>query len=116
MNTHIRSDRNNRLLLRAQMRESDKNLIREAGRNADSHASRSLRVKVQREGVYVSHRVVLPADGPLDSTGRDPLPLSRQIEGSLVQDGQAPPGVPPRNRAERRRLEQELRKQQKRRK
>jgi len=98
------------------MRESDKNLIREAGRDADSHAPRSLRVKVQREGVYVSHRVVLPAGGPLGSTRRDPLPLERQIEGGLIQGGQAPPDVPPRNRAERRRLEQELKKQQKRRK
>ena len=96
------------------MRESDKNLIREAGRNVDSHAPRSLRVKVQREGVYVSHRLVLPADDPLGSTRRDPLPLERQIED--IQDGQAPPDVPPRNRAERRRREQELKKQQKRRK
>lgn len=116
MNTHIRSDKSNRLLLRAPMRESDKNLIREAGRNVDSHAPRSLRVKVQREGVYVSHRLVLPADDPLGSTRRDPLPLERRIEGGLIQDGQAPPDVPPRNRAERRRLEQELKKQQKRRK
>jgi hypothetical protein len=98
------------------MRESDKNLIREAGRNTDSHGPRSLRVKVQREGVYVSHRVVLPAGGALGSIRRDPLPLERQIEGGLIQDGQAPPDVPPRNRAERRRLEQELKKQQKRRK
>lgn len=100
------------------MRESDKNLIREAGRNVESHAPRSLRVKVQREGVYVSHRVVLPAGGALGSSQRDPLPLERQIEGGLpvIQDGQAPPDVPPRNRAERRRLEQELKKQQKRRK
>jgi len=93
------------------MRESDKNLIREAGQNVDSHAPRSLRVKFQREGVYVSHRVVLPAGGALGDSRRDPLPLERQIEG-----GGGGQDVPPRNRAERRRLEQELKKQQKRRK
>ena len=98
------------------MRESDKNLIRETGRNADSHAPRSLRVKVQREGVYVSHRVILPAGGALGATRQDALPLERQIEGGLILDGQAPPDAPPRNRAERRRREQELKKQQKRRK
>ena len=95
------------------MRESDKNLIREAGQNVDSHAPRSLRVKFQQEAVYVSHRVVLPAGGALGDSRRDPLPLERRIEGG---GGQAPPDIPPRNRAEWRRLEQELKKQQKRRK
>jgi len=96
------------------MRESDKNLIWEAGQNVDSHAPHSLRVKFQREGVYVSHQVVLPAGGALGDSRRDPLPLERQIEGG--GGGQAPPDIPPRNRAEWRRLEQELKKQQKRQK
>jgi len=97
------------------MRESDKALIREAGQKSPSPQAQSLRVKVQREGVYVSHRVVLPAGGAV-GPARDPLPLERQIEGGRIQEGQAPSDVPPRNRAERRRLEQELKKQQKRKK
>jgi len=117
MNTHIRSDRGNRLLLRAPMRESDKALIREAGQKTGSYSpqAQSLRVKVQREGVYVSHRVVLPAGGAV-GLARDPLPFERQVERGHIQEGQAPSDAPPRNRAERRRLEQELKKQQKRKK
>ena len=36
-----------------------------SGRRFPMHTPRSLRVEVEREGVYISHRVVLPAGGAL---------------------------------------------------
>jgi len=56
MNTHIRSDLRDQLLLRSTMRPSDKEVIRDAGRNKNAHAPQALRLKMAREGVYVSRR------------------------------------------------------------
>jgi len=135
LNTHIRSDKSNRLFLRAPMRDVDKELIRDAGRNKDSHAAQALRIKMKREAVYVSHRVELEVSrdgthdrvrvvGPVDREVVDNI-MSERIE-RLGLDAQqpdidipeaveiAPPGPNlPQNRAERRRLEQQMKKAQK---
>ncbi|KAF8150218.1 hypothetical protein B0H34DRAFT_180141 [Crassisporium funariophilum] len=59
INTHIRSDVRNQLLLRADMRDSDKQLIRDAGRDKNAHAPQALLLKMKRESVYVSHPIVV---------------------------------------------------------
>ncbi|KDR72885.1 hypothetical protein GALMADRAFT_252216 [Galerina marginata CBS 339.88] len=115
MNTHIRSDKKNKLLLRTPMREIDKELIRQASRNVQSHAPQALRLKVGREHVYLRFRIN-PADGiprPIFPLGED-----RQAEGDpevepTGHEGQEPPTTG--NRAERRRLEREFKKEQKKR-
>ena len=131
LNTHIRADKKNHLLLRAPMRPSDKELIRDAGRQKDEHAPRMLRLKMSREGVYVSHpssalntaAVRKEASGSQTrrtaSTSADPLPESRQIEDGPQEStdvGQEPRGTSTMNRAERRRHQQEQKKAAKRRK
>ena len=107
MNIHIRSDGPD------PMRKPDKNHIQKVGQNEASHAPHSLWVKVQREGVYVGHRVIFPPSGAIR---RDPLSLEKWVEDGSIRDGQVPPDAPPRNWAERRRLEQELKKLPKQRK
>jgi hypothetical protein len=59
INTHIRADLRDQLLLRAPMRLLDKEMIRDAGRIKDTHPSQALRLKMAREGVYVKHGVVV---------------------------------------------------------
>ncbi|KAF8972355.1 hypothetical protein BDZ97DRAFT_1913561 [Flammula alnicola] len=117
LNTHIRSDTKNRLLLRAPMRESDKELIRDAGRNKDAHAPQMLKLKMSRESVYVSHPlVVTPASGSGHGQAHVPLQIDaaqRDVEGEQVQ---RPEAAPKMNRAERRRLQREQQKEMKHRK
>lgn len=59
INTHIRADLRDQLSLRAPMRPLDKEMIRDAGRNKNTHPSQALRLKMAREGVYVKHGVVV---------------------------------------------------------
>ncbi|KAF8880808.1 hypothetical protein CPB84DRAFT_1965714 [Gymnopilus junonius] len=123
MNTHIRSDKNDRLRLRAPMREIDKELIRKAGKEPEegdaqkleNHAVRALRVKVGREYVYKSQTMKqIQEDRRTAAVVRaTAVGEERQIEG-VPQEQQANPGQK-LNRAERRRLERELKKEQKRR-
>ncbi len=108
------------------MRSSDKELIRDAGRQKNEHAPRMLRIKMSREGVYVSHpssalntvAVRKEASGGQTrrtaSTSANPLPESRQIEAQPQESTDA--AQEPRNRAERRRQQQEQKKAAKKRK
>lgn len=109
------------------MRPSDKELIRDAGRQKDEHAPRMLRLKMSREGVYVSHPISAAArkEAPRNQARRtggvsaDPLPESRQIEGEPQEstDARQEPREPSTmNRAERRRQQQEQKKAAKKRK
>ena len=41
-------------------RSPDKEMIRDAGRNQNAHAPQALRLKMTREGVYISHRIAVP--------------------------------------------------------
>ncbi|KAJ3497821.1 hypothetical protein NLJ89_g10298 [Agrocybe chaxingu] len=142
VNTHIRSDTSNRLLLRVPMRECDKRLIRDAGRNKDAHPAQALRVKMNREAVYVSHRVeiVTTPDGRTErriigqvteadrqrarELGRAAAMRDMQMGGEAIPadeeagaaGGHAAPEPPKMNRAERRRLEQQMKREMKRRK
>ncbi|CAA7263518.1 unnamed protein product [Cyclocybe aegerita] len=142
VNTHIRSDTSNRLLLRVPMRECDKRLIRDAGRNKDAHPAQALRVKMNREAVYVSHRmeIVTTPDGRTErriigqlteadrqrarELGRAAAMRDMQMGGEAVPADEeavsagehAAPEAPKMNRAERRRLEQQMKKEMKRRK
>uniref|UniRef100_A0A8H7XY12 DUF8205 domain-containing protein n=1 Tax=Psilocybe cubensis TaxID=181762 RepID=A0A8H7XY12_PSICU len=100
INTHIRSDHKNRLLLRAPMRNVDKELIRNLGRKVDSYATRALKVKMDREHVYIRHSAEFVAEHAM--LRQRTIGEEHQIEG------------PPMNRNERRRLEREKKKEQKR--
>ena len=60
INTYIRSDSCDQLLLRTTMRPSDKDMVRDAGQNKNGHAPQALRLKMSREGVYVSHSIAVP--------------------------------------------------------
>jgi hypothetical protein len=115
------------------MRECDKELIRDAGRNKDGHAPKMLLLKMSREAVYVSYSKEFVDEAAAERMAaeearKNPLPESRQIEGPAeeererdeegVEEGarQAPEVPKPMNRAERRRLEREMKKEAKRRK
>ncbi|KAJ7090755.1 hypothetical protein B0H15DRAFT_948533 [Mycena belliarum] len=52
MNTHIRSDKKNQLLLRTDMRPSDIEIIRDAGAEASGTAARLLKAKMAREYIF----------------------------------------------------------------
>ncbi|KAJ7491661.1 hypothetical protein B0H11DRAFT_2007374 [Mycena galericulata] len=54
MNSHIRADKNNQLLLRAQMRSTDIQIIRDAAGNSATVPARILREKMAREDIYRS--------------------------------------------------------------
>ncbi|KAJ7244867.1 hypothetical protein C8J57DRAFT_1363178 [Mycena rebaudengoi] len=54
MNTHIRSDKKNKLLLRTEMLPADIEIIRNAGRGVDGNAVRDLKAKMARETIYKS--------------------------------------------------------------
>ena len=117
-------------MLRAPVRPSDKELIRDAGRQKNEHAPRMLRLKMSREGVYVSHpssalnsvAVRQEASGSQTrrtaSTSAEPLPESRQIEDGPQEstDVGEEPRASTMNRAERRRQQQEQKKAAKKRK
>ena len=60
INTYIRSDSCDQLLLRTTMRPSDKDMVRDAGQNKNAHAPQALRLKMSREAVYVSHSIAIP--------------------------------------------------------
>jgi len=129
MNTHIRSDKNDHLLLRRRMRDSDKELIRDAGRrDVDYHSVAALRLKVNREHVYTSHAlIVVPPGGSTEEARVQFVGVSREIADRINDEyierradtahagenvEQEQPN-PPRNRAERRRMEREMKKAQK---
>ncbi|KAF9475955.1 hypothetical protein BDN70DRAFT_996036 [Pholiota conissans] len=125
LNTHIRADKKNQLLLRAPMRLCDKELIRDAGRNAPGHAAQMLLLKMKHEGVYVSYSSEFVAEAAAArAAGAEARNNARaNAEAQEGEDevevgaGQAPePPKPPMNRAERRRLEREMKKEAKRRK
>jgi hypothetical protein len=52
MNTHIRADKKNQLLLRTEMRPSDIQVIRDVAANSDSIPATILNDKLAREKVY----------------------------------------------------------------
>ena len=52
INSFIRADKENQLLLRTEMTEKDKEVIRAAGRNEDMLPARILKEKMQREHLY----------------------------------------------------------------
>jgi hypothetical protein len=52
MNTHIRADKNNQLLLRTKMRPSDIQVIRDVAANSDSVPAMILNDKLARETIY----------------------------------------------------------------
>ncbi|KAK7002185.1 hypothetical protein R3P38DRAFT_3041964 [Favolaschia claudopus] len=52
MNTHIRSDKKDQLLLRTPMRPSDIQIIRDAGTGVDTIAAQILLAKMRREKIY----------------------------------------------------------------
>ncbi|KAJ7230115.1 hypothetical protein GGX14DRAFT_409997 [Mycena pura] len=52
MNTHIRADKKNQLLLRTEMRPFDIQVIRDAATNSDSLAAQVLRAKMRREDIF----------------------------------------------------------------
>ncbi|KAG2122477.1 hypothetical protein DEU56DRAFT_73672 [Suillus clintonianus] len=54
INMHIRADMQNKLHLRTEMTEQDKEVIRAAGRNEDTDPARTLRQKMERELMYSS--------------------------------------------------------------
>ncbi|KAF8175858.1 hypothetical protein BJ912DRAFT_1147013 [Pholiota molesta] len=128
LNSHIRADKKNQLLLRAPMRECDKELIRDAGRNKDGHAPKMLLLKMSREAVYVSYSKEFVDEAAAERLAaeearKNPLPESRQIEGQAEEERerdeearQAQEVPKPMNRADRRRLEREMKKEAKRRK
>ncbi|KAJ7140664.1 hypothetical protein C8R44DRAFT_866369 [Mycena epipterygia] len=64
MNTHIRADKKNQLLLRTDMRPSDIQIIRAAGTGSDRSAARILKAKMAREQIFT------PVMVKQDSAGR----------------------------------------------
>jgi len=56
INTFIRADTKNKLLLRMDMREEDREVIRAVGRGEDTAAVLILRKKMEREGIYILHQ------------------------------------------------------------
>ncbi|KAJ6605321.1 hypothetical protein DFH09DRAFT_1353800 [Mycena vulgaris] len=54
INTHIRADKNNQLLLRTEMRPSDIQIIRDAATNSNSVPAIILHAKIAREHIYKS--------------------------------------------------------------
>jgi hypothetical protein len=54
MNTHIRADKKNQLLLRTEMRPSDIQVIRDAAANSESVPAIILNEKLGREHIYKS--------------------------------------------------------------
>lgn len=54
INLHIQADRQNQLLLRTEMTEQDKEVIRAAGRNEDGLSAVFLKDKMGREHLYAN--------------------------------------------------------------
>lgn len=130
MNVHIRSDTNDRLRLRRSMRQHDKDLVKDAGRKQIVRQSvNAFRIKINREYVYKSHKVelVIPPGGTEEDARVNVVQTVSREEGDRIneqvvnrmhairfdddttgQEGQL--GRPPRNRAERRQLEREMKK------
>jgi hypothetical protein len=54
INTHIRADKKNQLLLRTEMRPSDIQVIRDVVANSDSVPARAMNEKLARENIYNS--------------------------------------------------------------
>lgn len=54
INMHIRADKDNQLLLRTEMTDQDKEIIRAAGRNEDTYLARLVKAKMQREHLYAN--------------------------------------------------------------
>ncbi|KAJ7759627.1 hypothetical protein B0H16DRAFT_1720413 [Mycena metata] len=52
INTHIRSDKQDQLLLRTEMRASDIQMIRDAGAESDTLPAQILRAKMAREHIF----------------------------------------------------------------
>lgn len=52
INTHIRADKKNQLLLRTEMRPSDIQIIRDVGADSDGIAARLLKAKMAREHIF----------------------------------------------------------------
>ncbi|KAJ7714031.1 hypothetical protein B0H14DRAFT_3523112 [Mycena olivaceomarginata] len=52
INTHIRSDKKDQLLLRTEMRASDIQIIRDAGAERDTYPALILRAKMRRESIF----------------------------------------------------------------
>jgi hypothetical protein len=52
INTHIRADKKNRLLLRTEILEEDAQVIRDAAAKADKRAAQLLRRRMARERIF----------------------------------------------------------------
>ncbi|KAJ7161913.1 armadillo-type protein [Mycena crocata] len=57
MNTHIRGDKKNQLLLRTDMRPSDIQIIRDTAANSNTHPTRILKAKMAREQIFTPFAV-----------------------------------------------------------
>ncbi|OJA16749.1 hypothetical protein AZE42_09613 [Rhizopogon vesiculosus] len=60
INLHLRADKQNRLLLRTDMTEQDREVIRTAGRREDTLPARLLKERMEQEYFYATMAPMIP--------------------------------------------------------